>query len=98
MLNSAAKLHLEQALGTPITNIRISPANAEKTLKPLVMGYFKQGGMQIQITCVSKDDMLDALENPAKHENLIIRIGGYSEYFNRLTPVLKQTVINRTEF
>ena len=42
--------------------------------------------------------MLDALEHPEDHENLIVRIGGYSEYFNSLSPVLKKTVIDRTEY
>ena len=42
--------------------------------------------------------MLDAIEHPEKHENLVVRIGGFSEYFNRLTPKLKQTVLERTEY
>jgi len=54
------------------------------------------GGMQMQITCVSKEDMLDALKHPEKHENLIVRVGGYSEYFNRLSDEMKRTVIERT--
>jgi len=98
MLTSAARLHLVKALGTPVTNLRLSREHVKKALKPLVQGYFQQGGMQLQVTCISKANMLDALKNPQKHENLIVRIGGYSEYFNRLTPELKQTVIDRTEF
>ena len=45
-----------------------------------------------------KGAVLDAIEHPEKHENLIVRIGGYSEYFNRLTPGLQQTVLRRTEY
>ena len=96
MLASAACLHLDMALGTPVTNIRLNREHVKKALKPLVQGYFKQGGMQLQISCISKADILDALKNPQKHENLIVRIGGYSEYFSNLSPELKQTVINRT--
>ena len=40
---------------------------------------------------------LDAMEHPERHENLVVRIGGFSEYFNRLSPELKQTVLERTE-
>ena len=54
--------------------------------------------MQLQVTSASKEELLDALDHPEKHENLIVRIGGYSEYFNRLTDVLKKTVIERTEY
>jgi formate C-acetyltransferase len=67
-------------------------------LKPLVMGFFAQGGMQIQISCLSREDMLDAMEHPEKHQNLIVRIGGYSEYFNNLPRELQETVLKRTEF
>lgn len=98
MLAGASRLHLNMALGTPVTNLRLNREHVRKALKPLVLGYFRSGGMQLQVTCVSKADMLDALENPHRHENLIVRIGGYSEYFNRLTPELKQSVIDRTEF
>jgi formate C-acetyltransferase len=56
------------------------------------------GGMQLQVTSASREELLDALEHPEKHENLIVRIGGFSEYFNRLTPALKQSVIERTEY
>ena len=98
LLSSAASLRLDLMLGTPITNIRISKRNLPVVLKPLVEGFFRMNGMQLQITCASREELLDALEHPEKHENLVVRIGGFSEYFNRLTPVLKQTVIDRTEY
>ena len=53
--------------------------------------------MQLQVSCLSREDMLDALDHPERHESLIVRIGGYSEYFNRLSDSLKRTVIARTE-
>ncbi len=96
-LISAAKLAQSSALGTPVLNFRINKNYVKACLKPLVTGYFRSGGMQIQINCVSKEDLQDALDHPEKHENLIVRIGGYSEYFNRLSPELKQTVLDRTE-
>ncbi|MCL2813679.1 MAG: hypothetical protein FWD23_03675 [Oscillospiraceae bacterium] len=97
LLSSAAKLHLKKALGTPVLNFRIQKQFVKNSLRPLIMGFFRQGGMQIQINCVSREEMEDALIHPEKHENLIVRIGGYSEYFNRLSDVQKHTVIERTE-
>ena len=67
-------------------------------LKPLVQAFFEQGGMQLQVSCISREEILDAMEHPEKHENLIVRVGGFSEYFNRLSPVLQQTVLERTEY
>jgi formate C-acetyltransferase len=98
LLSSVAALRLDLVLGTPVTNIRISKNSLPDVLRPLVEGFFRMGGMQLQVTCASREELLDALAHPEKHENLVVRIGGFSEYFNRLSPVLKQTVIDRTEY
>ena len=98
LLSSVAALRLDLVLGTPITNIRISKRNLPHVLKPLTEGFFCMNGMQLQVTCASREELLDALEHPEQHENLVVRIGGFSEYFNRLSPVLKQSVIDRAEY
>lgn len=54
--------------------------------------------MRLQIICASREELLDAVAHPEKHENLVVIIGGFTEYFNRLSPVLKQTVIDRVEY
>lgn len=97
LLCSVSSLPLYEAIGTPVLNIRLQKKFVKDYLNPLVMGFFNKGGMQMQVSCISKEEMLDALEHPEKHENLIVRIGGFSEYFNRLGPELKQTVIDRTD-
>ena len=97
LLNSVAALPFNMALGTPVMNLRLQKQHLRCGLEGLVQGFFKQGGMQLQISCLSLEDMLDALERPERHENLMVRIGGYSEYFNRLSDDLKHEVIKRTE-
>lgn len=96
LLNSVAKLPLNRIIGTPITNIRIAKDHLPM-LKALVTAYFEKGGMQLQVSCMSREEILDAIAHPEKHESLVVRIGGFSEYFNRLSPELKQTVLDRTE-
>ncbi len=96
LLNSAAALCQETMAGTPVLNVKMDPSHLSDYAQALVKGYFQSGGMQMQITCVKKEDLLDAKEHPEKYPNLIVRIGGYSEYFSRLTPELRQTVIDRT--
>jgi len=98
LLSSVAKLPLSRVTGTPVMNIRIRKEHLSTLLRPLVTAFFEKGGMQLQVSCLSREEMLDAIEHPEKHENLIVRVGGFSEYFNRLTPVLKQTVLARTEY
>lgn len=97
LLNSVTKLPLYRIIGTPITNIRISKQHLP-ILKSLVQTYFEKGGMQLQVSCLSREDILGAMAHPEKYENLVVRIGGFSEYFNRLSPELKQTVLERTEY
>ena len=98
MLTSAAKLPLQQAAGTPVLNIRLQKRMLKEHLRPLVTAFFEKGGMQLQVSCLSREDILAAMEHPEEHQNLIVRIGGYSEYFCRLSPALQQTVLERTEF
>ena len=96
LLNSAGAFCQKDMAGTPVLNIKLEKSHTIKYLKTLVEGYFNMGGMQMQVTCVSKEELLDAKEHPENYPNLIVRVGGYSEYFNRLTPELQQTVIDRT--
>lgn len=97
LLNSVAKLPMNRIIGTPVVNFRINKAHISM-LKPLVQSYFQRGGMQLQVSCLSREEMLDAMAHPENHKNLVVRIGGYSEYFVRLSPELQQTVLQRTEY
>ena len=60
--------------------------------------YFAGGGQQYTITVVSPEDLIDAKEHPENHRNLIVRVGGYSDYFTRLSPALRKEIIERTEY
>ena len=97
LLNSVAKLDVRKIIGTPTTNIRLSREQVAVALPALVNAFVERGGMQLQVSCLSREDILDAMAHPEKHASLAVRIGGYSEYFNRLSPELKQTVLERTE-
>ena len=102
MLRSVTRIKHLLAPGTLVVNARFSKASFESDegrtkLKDLIRTYFSLGGMQLQINVVDQAVLQDALAHPEKHEDLIVRIGGYSEYFNRLSPGLKQAVLERTE-
>jgi formate C-acetyltransferase len=96
LLNSVTSLNLKGALGVPVVNFNIMQNFSNEILKALILGYIKNGGIQLQITYASKEELLDAYEHPERHGNLIVRVGGYSEYFNRLSDELKKMIINRT--
>ena len=62
----------------------------------LAKAYFAGGGQQYTVTVVSPEDLLDALENPDRHRDLIVRVGGYSGRFVELSKELQDNVIART--
>lgn len=96
LLNSVTALDLKSALGTPVVSFNLQKDFDDNILRALIMGYMKRGGVQLQISCASREDLLDAVEHPENHGNLIVRVGGYSEYFTRLSRELQKMVINRT--
>jgi len=102
MLRSVAGLRQEHAPGTLVVNIRLarslfaSPSGREQ-VKSLISAYFAMGGLQLQVNVVDQAVLRDAIAHPERHGDLIVRIGGYSEYFNRLDETLRRGLLERTE-
>lgn len=102
MLKSVLKLDQKSAPGTLVLNIRLNKKmlgdpECRKKWKALFLSYFQMGGLHIQATVADTETLKSAMKDPASYEGLIIRIGGYSEYFNRLSEELKREVIKREE-
>ena len=95
LLNSVTSMNLARALGIPVLNMRIDPAISDANMKALVMGYMASGGIQMQVTCIDPAILQEAYENPELHRNLVVRVGGYSDYFYNLSDELKRMVISR---
>jgi formate C-acetyltransferase len=101
LLNSVTSFAHVKAPGTLVVNARFGremlaePALRRK-VQSLLEAYFARGGMQIQITVVDQKVLREAMEHPEGHENLIIRIGGFSVYFNDLSLELKQSILERS--
>ena len=63
----------------------------------LAKAYFAGGGQQMSINVLFREELLDAKKNPQNHKNLIVRVGGYSDYFTRLDAGLQDNIIAGTE-
>ena len=64
----------------------------------LAKTYFAGGGgQQLSINVLSREELLDAKAHPENYKDLIVRVGGYSDYFVRLPEGLRDNVIARTE-
>jgi len=101
VIKSAAKIdHLHT--GGTLLNQKFSPDffeddTAIRKISSLVRSYFRMNGHHIQFNVVTAATLRDAQKHPEKHRNLIVRVAGYSDYFNDLGEDLQNEIINRTE-
>ena len=68
-----------------------------KKLGQLVRSYFTLGGHHIQFNIVDSATLKAAQEHPEDYKDLLVRMAGYSDYFNDMNADLQQEVIERTE-
>lgn len=101
VLNSAAKLdHLKT--GGTLLNQKLSPSMFDddkgiSKLVSLIRHYFRMDGHHIQFNVVTTDTLRDAQKHPEKYRDLIVRVAGYSDYFNDLGEDLQEEIIRRSE-
>jgi len=96
---------VDQTLGPMgvLCNLTLVPecfrdAQARAKVVALVKGYFGLGGQQVQITVTSAGLLRAAQRDPESHADLLVRIGGYSDYFVSLSPDLQEDIIRRTAY
>ena len=61
----------------------------------LIKTHFELGGTQINMNVIDKEKLLAAHEDPSLYPDLIVRVTGFSAYFNRLSPEFRQLVVDR---
>jgi pyruvate-formate lyase len=62
----------------------------------LLKTYFESGGSQAMINVLGKKELEDAMAHPEKYQNLIVRVGGFSERFINLPKETQLEVLSRT--
>lgn len=101
VIKSLGKLDQTKSGGT-LLNVRFVPSllKREEDLKKLVSlirTYFNMGGHHIQFNIVDTQTLLDAQQSPDDYKDLLVRVAGYSDYFNDMTTQLQNEIIARTE-
>lgn len=71
--------------------------NHKNEIRTLINIYLERGGLQFQVNSVSSKLLRDAMENPEKYPNLVVRIGGYSIYFKNISKESQKEFIERFE-
>ena len=69
--------------------------HAVEKIMALVEGHFKLGGTLVNINVVDAGKILAAHKDPSKYPDLIVRVTGFTAYFNSLSPEFRQLVVNR---
>lgn len=97
---SSTKWPHTELIGGVAVNMKFSKktftASSLETVKTLIKTYISRGGFEIQINVIDRETLLDARENPDSYSDLVVRIGGYSDYFVRISPEMQSEIIERT--
>ena len=101
VIKSLGKLDQTKSGGT-LLNVRFVPQllkreEDQKKLASLIRTYFKFGGHHIQFNIVDTATLQDAQKHPDEYRDLLVRVAGYSDYFNDMTEQLQNEIIARTE-
>jgi trans-4-hydroxy-L-proline dehydratase len=73
-------------------------AEAVKRLRDLIITFLQRGGFETQVNVVDAGVLRQAQAHPDEYQDLVVRIGGYTDYFTRLTTEMQAEVILRTEY
>lgn len=103
VFKSVSKLPTEKITGGVLLNQKMTPQmlstqeNKQK-LEMLISAFFNRlHGYHVQYNIVSRETLIDAQKHPEDHKDLIVRVAGYSAFFNVLSRKTQDDIIARTE-
>lgn len=103
VFKSVSKLPTHEITGGVLLNQKVTPQllskeeNKEKLAMIIRTFFDRLDGYHVQYNVVSKETLLDAQAHPEDHKDLIVRVAGYSAFFNVLSKATQDDIIGRTE-
>ncbi len=103
VFKSISKLPTEKITGGVLLNQKMAPSmlarEENKQKLEMMLGTFfnRLHGYHVQYNIVSRETLLDAQKHPEAHKDLIVRVAGYSAFFNVLSKATQDDIIGRTE-
>ncbi|GAB1483024.1 formate C-acetyltransferase/glycerol dehydratase family glycyl radical enzyme [Treponema sp.] len=103
VFKSVAKLPSHKIFGGVLLNQKLSPSaiasdsDKEKLISMIRTFFDELAGWHVQYNIVSRSTLLDAKSHPEKHRDLVVRVAGYSAFFNDLASDQQDDIIARTE-
>ena len=101
VFNSIAKLPTKRTPGTTSAIIEVDPKlftdRNIPMLADILMASSLKGLENVQFNTIDADTLIDAQKYPEKYNNLAVRVSGFSQKFNLLSPELQNHIIGRTK-
>ena len=103
VFKSVSKLRTEKITGGVLLNQKMTPQllskdeNKQKLIMLIRTFFNRLHGYHVQYNIVSRETLLDAQIHPERHRDLIVRVAGYSAFFNALSKATQDDIIGRTE-
>ena len=97
MFNSLLHIPFERITGGPL-NVLVHPTlvrGKEELLGKALRTYLDRGGLQVQVSTVDKEALLDAQVHPERYRDLTVRVTGYSAYFVDMSKGAQDEIIRR---
>lgn len=100
LLNSMAKFDNTKHVGV-INNLRLTRemfAQSYDQVTALLKAFLENGGVQLNLCCIGREDLENAMVQPENYQNLMVRIGGFSARFVSLEPSTQREILRRTTY
>lgn len=103
VFKSVSKLPTREITGGVLLNQKVTPATLAserntKKLETIIRTFFNRlEGYHVQYNVVDRATLIDAQQHPERHKDLIVRVAGYSAFFNVLSKATQDDIIGRTE-
>ena len=103
VFKTVSKLPIHEITGGVLLNQKVTPQmlsteENKMKLEMMIRTFFNRlEGYHVQYNVVSRDTLIDAQLHPEKHRDLIVRVAGYSAFFNVLSKATQDDIIERTE-
>ncbi|MBR2682144.1 MAG: glycyl radical protein [Atopobiaceae bacterium] len=103
VFKTVSKLPTDKITGGVLLNQKVTPtmlASEQNKMKLQMMlrTFFNRlHGYHVQFNVVDRATLLDAQAHPERHKDLIVRVAGYSAFFNVLSKATQDDIIDRTE-
>lgn len=103
VFKSVSKLRTDKITGGVLLNQKMTPQilskeeNKQKLIMLIRTFFNRLHGYHVQYNIVSRETLIDAQKHPENHKDLIVRVAGYSAFFNALSKATQDDIIGRTE-